>query len=74
MKKNPGKEAAKDTARTALFGAVSTIVTYVLKQILPDLPEEVVGAILVLVTLLLVYVDSKLHHSDKTTLNGLTNF
>lgn len=65
-------EASKDTARTALFAAIGTIVTYFLNRFL-NLPKEVDAAILTIVTFGLIYIDSRIHHSDSSK-NGLVNF
>ena len=67
-------EANKTSGRVAIFGAVSTIVTYFLILALPNLPTEVQGAILVLVLAALAWVDSYIHNSEKIKLNGLIPF
>lgn len=67
-------EAGKDTSRMAVFGAVSTIVTYALNTLFPTLPTEVQGAILVLLFALLVWVDSYIHNRQDVRWNGLLPF
>ena len=67
-------EASKDTARLALFGAIGTLVTYGVDSILPDLPGEVKAAVLVIVTALLVWVDSYIHNNKDIKAKGLVPF
>lgn len=63
-------EATKDTSRAVVFGAVATIATYVLNLLLPDLPVEVQGAVLVLLFAGITWVDSYIHNSKKLKSNG----
>lgn len=72
-------EPTKDASRTTIFSAVSVIVTYLVNLVLPkDMPVEVRGSILTLVLAVVVYgiawVDSKIHNSKNTKLNGLLPF
>jgi len=54
------KEGTKTTGRVTVIGAIGILVTYLLSLVLPDLPQEVVAAIIVLVG---VGLDSFAHHS-----------
>lgn len=65
------QEANKTAERIAVFGAVSTIVTYLLTLVFPDMPETVRGAILVLVLAGIAWTDNYIHNSEKLKLNGL---
>ncbi len=67
-------EAGKDTSRTVLFGSISTIVTYVLNTAFPTLPNEVIGAILVILFAGFVWVDSYIHNRKDWKANGITPF
>lgn len=67
------QEATKDTARTSTFVAISTLITYVLGLVAPDMEMEVKAAIVVVILALLTYVDSKIHHSAKVKAKGLLN-
>lgn len=57
-------EAGKDLTRTAIFGALSTVGSYILNAIFPTMPGEVQSAILVLLFAGLVYADSYIHNKN----------
>ena len=70
---NPNLEAGKDVSRLAIFGAISTIATYFLNLLFPNLPGEVQAAFLVLLLAGLTYADSFIHNSvgKLKNVNGL---
>lgn len=72
--KNELQESTKDAGRIAIFGAISTVLTYVINTFLPELPTEVSGAILVLILAALTWVDSYIHNSKDIKANGLVPF
>ena len=77
LMKNPNEEAIKDTSRLVVFGAISTILSYGVDRLLPGTPEEVVLAVIVLITATLTYVDSYMHNSKSKALkevNGILPF
>lgn len=74
MEKDPIKEATQDSGRTVVFTAISTIATYAINQVFPDLPLEVQGAILVLILAGITYLDSYIHNRKDWKANGLTPF
>ena len=67
-------EATKDVSRTATFGAISTIGSYILNAIFPSMPVEVQSAALVLLFAGLVYIDSYIHNLKDMPENGLLPF
>lgn len=67
-------ESTKDTGRMVVLGAVSTLVTYGLNRFVPNLPPEVLTAILALVMAGLTWLDSYLHNRKDIKANGLVPF
>jgi len=72
--KNPNEEAIKDTSRLVVFGAISTILSYGVDKLLPGTPEEVVLAVIILITATLTYVDSYMHNDKTIKANGILPF
>lgn len=69
---DPINEATKDTGRTAVFAAISAVVSYALNYFFPSIPGEVIAAILVILTAFLVWLDSYIHHNPAIKANGLS--
>lgn len=67
-------EATKTGGRIAIFGAISTLVTYGINRVLPDLPGEVSAAILIIILAVLAWVDNYIHESKSTELKGILPF
>ena len=61
-KKSPAIESVRTTGRLAVLGAVGVIVTWGLSQLVPNLPVEVVAAVL---TLIAVAYDRYAYVADK---------
>tara|TARA_R110000868_G_C10972640_1_gene770714 strand:- start:36552 stop:36770 length:219 start_codon:yes stop_codon:yes gene_type:complete len=68
---NAFNEAGKDTSRVAIFGALSTLLSYAVNSVFPNMPGEVQSAVLVLIFAGLVYVDSYIHNRKDMKANGL---
>lgn len=62
------QESTKDTSRVALLAAISTVITYTIGLFLPETPEVVTAAI---ITLVLIAIDSYIHHDKSIKANGL---
>lgn len=54
-------EATKTGGRVAVLGAISTVVLYLIGLVLPDMPEQVSTALLVLLTAGLAWLDNYAH-------------
>lgn len=59
-------EANKTGGRVAIFGAISTLVTYGINRLLPELPGEVSAAILVLILAVLAWADNFAHEKGSS--------
>lgn len=74
MENQPNIEAGKDTGRMGVFLALSTVLTYFIQLPFPEMPQPVIGGIVVLIMAGLTYLDSYIHNNKNIKANGLTTF